>query len=472
MSEIEWFGEQTKYRCKRVASARYEIVARTREYVRLCRSDQRTDPVETITAELFPLCAALKFIGTQGPKILREKRLGFWRRPLWMHGVRHTITRQPHGRVLLLGTWNYPLFLTGVQLAQSLAAGNQTIVKPAEGCEHITHRLVDCFYQTGIPRHAITVIDSSPTAATQTIREGVDLVVLTGSARTGRKVLAETGRSITPAIMELSGCDAVIVHESADLDRVAAAVDFGVNFNGGATCIGPRRLLAKQTQADAVLEKLKSRFADHHCTVHPAARESVANAIEDAIGAGAVDVLKHVDVNEIRQTGNTRPVLLDHVCSEMDIAGSDLFAPLLSVIRVNSDNEAIQAVNQCQYRLAASIFGDSENATRIASQLNVGSVSINDLVVPSADPRVPFGGRGESGFGDTRGAEGLLAMTATKVISQRNGNIMPHLWPRTPRDEPLLTAALQLIHGGGLAKRLGGLRNMVAGSKNLEDPKQ
>ncbi len=117
------------------------------------------------------------------------------------------------------------------------------------------------------------------------------------------------------------------------------------------------------------------------------------------------------------------PLLLDHVKPGDEIASADLFAPVLSIIRVDDIGEAIGIVNACPYRLAASVFGPRREAEAVAGQLQVGSIAVNDLIVPTADPRVPFGGRGNSGFGVTRGGEGLLAMTVPVVTGVRRGPI-------------------------------------------------
>ncbi len=432
-----------------------------------CRSEQRTDDAETIASELLPLCAALHFLHRRGPGILRQKRLGRRGRPTWLWGVHNTILRVPLGRVLILGTWNYPLLLPGVQAAQGLAAGNEVWIKPAEGTEAATACLADCFYRAGIPRSALQILDSAPQAAIDTIDQGVDLIVLTGSASTGRKVMSHAAAKLTPTIMELSGCDAVIALPSADRKRLAQSIDFGLNFNAGATCIAPRRLIVERRSAEPILQQLDEQLAPQQThSVHAAARRSAADLIDGAIAAGAVDRGGRYDSRRLRDSGQLCPLLLDHVPPDAAIATADLFAPVLSVIRVEAMHKAVAIVNGCPYRLAASIFGDSVQARSIAAALNVGTVTVNDLIVPTADPRVPFGGRGESGFGVTRGGEGLLAMTAVKVLGERRGRIVPHLSRRKESDAETLASYLQASYGGSLASRLSGVRRMMMGKSN------
>ncbi len=462
----EWELLGTKRRCRIVADVAAKITDAADELTRLCASDQRTDPVQTIAGELLPLCSGLRFIGRCGSKILREKRYGLRGRPAWLWGVNSIVRRDPHGKVLIIGTWNYPLLLVGAQASQALAAGNRVLIKPAMGSEAATSRMVKAFHEAGIPHANLQQIDSSSESAIAAIEAGVDLIVLTGAASTGRKVLQQAAQSLTPTIMELSGCDAVIVMPGAEIERAANAIGFGLNFNSGATCIGPRRLIVEESMADRLVQALRLRFASTPAhIVHPAARQATCETIELAINQGAIDLLQCFDSNALRSTGHMPPVVLDRVKPEYSIASADLFAPVTSIIRVDQIADAVRVVNDCRYRLAASVFGPESEATALAAELKVGSVAINDILFPTADPRLPFGGRGDSGFGVTRGAEGLLAMTVPTVISLRRGRFAPHLQPDPNVSAQALLGALQLSHAGSLGQRIGGLGKMVAAGK-------
>lgn len=445
-----WTDLSSRQRCRIVASARRNFARAAEEFVRLCASDQRTDPIETLSGELFPLCSALRFLGRHGPRLLQSRRYGWWGRPLWLIGVRSTVSREPLGTVLILAAWNYPLLLPGVQAAQALAAGNRVWIKPAPGCESVTDLMVQSFVAAGVPTEAIQALPSAPESAIAGIEAGVDLVVLTGSAGTGRAVLAQCARKLTPTIMELSGCDAVVIGPGADLDRVARAIRFGLCFNAGATCIGPRRILVGASQHDELVQRLRQRLADSPAlSIHPVARAAAVGAVEDALRRGAVDLLEDSGdaLNDFSATA-WRPRILDGVAADWPIASTDLFAPVATMLRADTDAQRIEQVHACPYRLAASVFGEPAWAEALAAHLDVGHVSINDLILPTADPRVPFGGCGDSGFGVTRGAEGLLAMTRPKVIAQHRGSLFPHLWPRREQDYATLLRALRWLHRG------------------------
>jgi len=149
----------------------------------------------------------------------------------------------------------------------------------------------------------------------------------------------------------------------------------------------------------------------------------------------------------------------------INVLREDIFAPLLVVVTVVNDDEAVTRANDCPFALGASVFTrDNAAARQLAARLNAGVVSINDIIVPTADAHVPLGGRKRSGFGVTRGAEGLLELTAPKVITVSRSKFRPAFDPPHPGDEAMFQAYLKLAHGSGLGQRA---RALVALFKSL-----
>lgn len=445
----DWSQRSHRDRCRLIGKVRHAIANMAQRFIVAGRTPQRPNPADTVSAELLPLCDALKFIGRRGADILKTQYLGIRGRPVWMWGVRSEIHRVPLGEVLVIAPWNYPLLLAGVQCAQALAAGNRVWLKPAPGCERVTLLLHQAFLQAGVPAELFAILDSDPAAAQQKITDGMDLVVLTGGTRTGQKVMQQCAETLTPSIMELSGCDAMIVGPKANLKRVADALYFGLRLNGGATCIGPRRLLVPLDMRHELMLAVRKRFVDcEPIPLHPSAQSAVAKLIQDAADRGAIDAISGRKPLITQPLEKLPPTILDQVQPDWPIASADLFAPVISVLTTGSDQEAIQIVNHCPYRLAASVFGEPGWCQSIAERLDVGHVSINDVLFPTIDPRVPFGGCDASGFGVTRGAEGLLAMTRPKVIARHRGRIYFHLKQPHPSDYSSLMKLLQIGHAG------------------------
>jgi acyl-CoA reductase-like NAD-dependent aldehyde dehydrogenase len=180
------------------------------------------------------------------------------------------------------------------------------------------------------------------------------------------------------------------------------------------------------------------------------ATEQLRPLLHDALARGA-----HLIAGEIGSDGNILvPLVLGGVAPSSRLLRESVFAPVLAIVTVADDHEAVLRANDCPFALAASVFSRDETAAReIAGRLRAGLVTINDLILPAVDARTPFGGRGRSGFGTTQGAEGLLELTVPKVITVTRGNFRPAFDPPHPADEQLFGAYLTLTHGRGLKAR-------------------
>jgi aldehyde dehydrogenase (NAD+) len=183
--------------------------------------------------------------------------------------------------------------------------------------------------------------------------------------------------------------------------------------------------------------------------------------LSDAIARGA-------DVRGELNAEAQRPVLVTKANAQMEIARSDIFAPVLSLLECDSMLHAMDQYAMCPYALTASIFcgkGDEKKARMMAKMLKAGTVLINDLIAPTADPRVPFGGRGASGYGVTRGAEGLLEMTVVKTLLVRRGGRMRHLEPTREEDTQTLSSLIAVAHSKGLGARWAALMQLIKAAR-------
>lgn len=445
----------------------------------------RASHSETLTAEILPLAEALRFLEREAEDLLAPRRPGG--RPFWLSGVDLEIQREPLGVVLVIGPSNYPIFLPGVQTVQALAAGNAVLLKPGRKGTAAACALADLLREAGLPDGALGILPEDPEVVQRVLdcggsvarQPGIDKVVLTGSAETGREVLAELAPRLVPAVMELSGCDAAFVRKDADLDRVVDALVFGLRLNAGATCIAPRRVFVESTLAASLADRLdQAAWSLPRVTVAPDTAQRARKLIREAVRLGARCLTCTEGPAALRAEAFPAVVLAD-VPPQAGILREDLFAPVISLVAVGGDDEALAFDELCPYALGATIFGREPGARALARRVRAGVVVINDLIVPTADPRLPFGGRGQSGFGVTRGAEGLLAMTAPKALAVRRSHRgrLRHLEPVTENDETLFQAFLALGHGdlptrlrGGLALCRALVRRLLGRSDSKRPP--
>jgi aldehyde dehydrogenase (NAD+) len=417
---------------------------------------------DTLAAEVLPLLDACKYLESEAEEVLRTRREPDDLRPLWLQRISVETRREPWGVVLLIAPSNYPLLLAGVQCLQALAAGNAVIWKPGVGgaeCAQIFARL---FAESGADPSLLLVTDESSDAAREAIEAGVDKVVLTGSATTGAKVMAQLAPTLTPSTMELSGCDSVFVLMDANLDRVVEALLFSCRFNASATCMAARRVFVPIQLAATLEQKLVHAMASQFTVELPAStRELVDELVHDALLLGARLVY------DGRGDFSSGPVLLADVRPDMRIADADVFAPVLTLLPFRYEQEAVMANSQCSYALSVSIFGSEKAARSLAAEVEAGCVVINDVIVPTIDPRVCFGGRFRSGFGVTRGRDGLLEMTTPKSVMLRRGDDRTHLrlTGNAPRD--FFYGYVEAVHGAGFMNRCRGAWRALLGAKTL-----
>ena len=465
-AQRQWAEHLPRQRLKPISNLAGQIVADHREIIS-ANPRPNSSPAEILSSEVFPLADACRFTSRVARQVLAPVTHSFRHGAWWMGRISVRVTRRPWGTILILAPSNYPLFIPGVQIVQALAAGNAVLVKPAPGCTEILKRFAQSLNSAGIPSALLQIIDESIEAGQAAMQAGVDKVILTGSAATGRAVLAQLSSSLTPATMELSGCDAVFVLENADLNRVARCLAFALQLNGGATCIAPRRVFATATQLSTLCELLRNELQQYPSTefqIPSATKAKILSAARAAINAGAQIVIGQVDDAQTVEAVSQRmkPLVLRDVDARQNIARDDFFGPVVSLIAVPDMKSAIAASRHSPFALGASVFGPTRFAEYWSSQIHAGCIVINDIIVPTADPRVAFGGFNKSGWGVTRGWEGLLEMSRPQVTCTRLGNWLPHLDQRQAQNFELMSGLLRLLHGRGLRTKLSALREITA----------
>jgi acyl-CoA reductase-like NAD-dependent aldehyde dehydrogenase len=423
----------------RPVTARLALVARFRDRLAanaalLAAAIDRRPAAESLSGEILPLLAACRYLERNAAQLLGTRRHGGV--GAWLHGIRVEVKREAFGTVLIVAPSNYGLMLPGIQALQALVAGNAVIIKPAPGARAALLGLAELLSQSGLPEGLLTVTDESVDTAGALIRARVDKVIVTGSVRAGRSVIADATESLVPVTAELSGWDACVVLESADLDRVARAIAFAITFNNGETCLAPRRILVQRAQRDALLGRLEAALS----TAGPRPFRGTAESAAIELAGDAVRRGARLVTGALAADGAEGPMLLAGVTDRMAIFDSEVFGPIALVVDCASLDEAVAKANATRYALGASIFGEPAEARRVATRIDAGVVMINDAVAPAGHPAVPIAARRQSGSGATRGAEGLLELTRPKAIVTNAARRPAHLEPALIDAETFLGA--------------------------------
>ncbi|WP_448203292.1 aldehyde dehydrogenase family protein [Azospirillum sp. sgz302134] len=462
-AQAEWATRPVAERLAPIAALRRRIADEAETLLDTLSTRPGRTRAESLAAEVLPLADACRFLEREAGALLKPRRLGARGRPGWLFGVTAEVRREPFGTVLVIAPSNYPLLLAGVQVVQALVAGNAALVKPAPGCAAPMAALAHWLREAGLPEGLFVVLGESPAEAEAAIETGVDKVVLTGSAETGRRVMARLAEKLIPATMELSGNDPVFVLPGADVEFVAGALAFGLRFNGSATCIAPRRVFVTPAQMPELERVLSQRIAVLPPSPVPLpVRARLARLVEEALTKGA----RLIGPPPATDAPLLAPFAVADARPDMGLLSEDVFAPVLALVAVADMEEALRMAALSPYALGASIFGPETDARALALRVEAGSVTINDLIAPTADPRLPFGGRRRSGWGVTRGAEGLLEMTQVKTISVSPSRFRPHHQPMGEADEALLMAWLRVAHGNRSGGQRGAWRSLLSAMRN------
>src|SRR6478609_9593135 len=399
--------------------------------------------------------------------------LGFWprRAPKWLAeervrttnpfvlGRRMAVRYRPIGVVGVIGPWNYPLVNSVGDAIPALAAGNAVVVKPSEVTPLTSLLFERGLHESGLPDGVFQVaVGTGETGAA--LIDAVDMVMFTGSTRTGRKVMERAAQTLTPVSLELGGKDPMIVLADADLDRAAHAAVYYSMQNGGQTCISIERVYVEAPVYDEFVAKVAEQAKalrqgppdgagsiDVGAMTFPPQIEIVEQHVQQARDAGA-----RVLVGGHRREGAGRffePTIIADADHSMTAMREETFGPTLPIMRVKDADEAIRQANDSPYGLGASVFTrDVAKGERLARRIEAGAVCVNDAAVNYVALELPMGGWKTSGLGVRHGPAGLRKYTRQQAIMTYRLPLKReiHFFPYDARVTNLITRGMKLFY--------------------------
>jgi acyl-CoA reductase-like NAD-dependent aldehyde dehydrogenase len=370
---------------------------------------------------------------------------------------------RPLGLIGVIGPWNYPLTNSFGDCIPALAAGNSVILKPSEITPLTSLLMAEALRECGLPEHVLQIATGRGGTGAALI-EHVDMIMFTGSTRTGRKVAETAARRLIPASLELGGKDPMIVLSDADLERAANFAAYYSMQNAGQTCISIERAYVEepvyQEFVDKVSEKVRALRVgkpDGYGSVEvgaitfPPQLDTIKQHVADAIDKGA-RVL--TGGQELPGPGRFyEPTVLVDVDHTMKIMTEETFGPTLPIMKVADAEEAVRLANDTPYGLASSVFTrDTARGEQIARRIQAGATTVNDAMINYAALELPMGGAKASGLGSRHGAGGIR-----KYCSQQAIVITPrlalkkevHMYPYKSRTSRLLARFFKFLYGRG-----------------------
>lgn len=336
------------------------------------------------------------------------------------------VTFQSMGVVLAVMPWNFPFYQVVRFAVPALMSGNVGVLKHASNVQGCAFALEKAFSKAGFPNGAFTNLNVSSKHVKDIIEnDHIVAVTLTGSDPAGRSVASIAGQNLKKTVMELGGSDAYLILEDADIEEATNLATFGRLQNNGQTCIAAKRFVVLEEVYDDFLEsfKIKMRNAqmgdpmDEDTYYGPMAREDLRDElheqVEKTIAQGGVLTLGG-KIPKIEGAYYPATILSD-LKPGMEGFDNELFGPVASVIRAKDENDAIRLANTSQFGLGSGVItNNKERGEKVALQLQAGSSFVNKLVV--SDPRLPFGGIKNSGYGRELSSYGIREFVNTKTI--------------------------------------------------------
>jgi acyl-CoA reductase-like NAD-dependent aldehyde dehydrogenase len=370
---------------------------------------------------------------------------------------------RPLGLIGVIGPWNYPLTNSFGDCIPALAAGNSVILKPSEITPLTSLLLAEAMLECGLPENVLQIATGRGETGAALV-DHVDMIMFTGSTKTGRKVAETAARRLIPSSLELGGKDPMIVLSDADLERAANFATYYSMQNAGQTCISIERAYVEEPVYDEFVAKVTEKVRalrvgkpDGYGSVEvgaitfPPQLDTIKDHVADAIQKGA-----RVLAGGQQGAGPGRffePTVLVDVDHSMKIMTEETFGPTLPIMKVHDADEAVRLANDTPYGLASSVFTrDTARGEAIARRIEAGATTVNDAMINYAALELPMGGAKASGLGSRHGPGGIR-----KYCSQQAIVITPrlalkrevHMFPYKSRTSRLLGRFFKFLYGRG-----------------------
>jgi succinate-semialdehyde dehydrogenase/glutarate-semialdehyde dehydrogenase len=333
---------------------------------------------------------------------------------------------QPLGVILAVMPWNFPFWQVFRFAAPALMAGNAAVLKHASNVPGCALAIEDLFRTAGFPESLFrTLLVTSGEVKSLIRHPAVRAVTLTGSEPAGKEVAAEAGKQIKKTVLELGGSDPFIILDDCDLELTVKNAVSSRLVNQGQSCIAAKRFLVMQPVLDEFIRRLKGAFhdlkmgdpLDQSTDIGPLARADLVDDLDRQVSASVSAGARLIAGGKrLAEKGNYyHPTILSEVRKGMPAFDEETFGPLLAIIPVQSEEEAIALANDSPFGLGGSIWtADTIRGERIARRIESGSVFVNGMM--KSDPRLPFGGIKRSGYGRELGSYGIREFVNIKTI--------------------------------------------------------
>jgi succinate-semialdehyde dehydrogenase/glutarate-semialdehyde dehydrogenase len=463
-----WAALPFEQRARYLMKALEILLAKQDEYIDVILRETPKSRNEALMMDIFAGCDALHYYARHAQALLRPEKIR-------LHGVvglakKVRVVYKPLGVVGVISPWNGPFILSLNPTIQALIAGNAVLLKPSSSTPYSGKLVGDLFEEAGLPEGLLSVVIGDSEAGQALLEMGVDKISFTGSEETGRHVAKTCAERFIPYTLELGGKNPVIVCADADLDNAAAGAIVGNFFNAGQYCGGTERVYVVEEVADAFIAKVVERTSelrqgaegefDVGAIYWPQQLEIIEAQVADAVAKGA-KVLAGGRRNPDLKGLYYEPTVLSDVTDEMRVLREETFGPVMSIVRVRDEEEAIRRANDTVYGLTASVWTrDTRKGIEIAQRIDTGNVDINDFPQTYGSAEAPFGGRKHSGIGQVNGRAGLRGYCFAQPIQidRFGGRQTAKRYPLSSKADVGFQKFMRFLWGSWLGRKISLLR--------------
>lgn len=378
-------------------------------------------PVQEGVAEIEKCAWVCHYYAAHAERFLAD-------RPLESDAPKSFVTYQPLGVVLAVMPWNFPFWQVFRFAAPALMAGNAMLLKHASNVSACALAIEKLFVDAGFPEGLCKTLLIPPERVSEVLHHPrVCAATLTGSTAAGKAVAETSGALLKKTVLELGGSDAYVILADADLELAAERCARSRLINAGQSCIAAKRFVVVESVYAAFLEKFMAALSqavmgdplDEDTTLGPMARHDLRDALHTQVMQSIRNGARCMMGGNppVHEGAFYPPTVLVDVKPGMPAYDEELFGPVASVIRVSTEAEAIEVANDSAFGLGAAIFSqDQARAERLArEEIEAGACFVNDMV--TSDPRLPFGGIKQSGYGRELGDYGIFEFVNVKTVS-------------------------------------------------------
>jgi acyl-CoA reductase-like NAD-dependent aldehyde dehydrogenase len=412
-------------------------------------------------AEIGYAANAFGFWAKEGPSYLADEKVKSSQ--VLVKGKRLVLRYQPLGLIGVIGPWNYPLTNSFGDCIPALMAGNSVILKPSEITPLTSLLMAEGLRECGLPENVLQIATGRGGTGAALI-EHVDMIMFTGSTKTGRKVAEAAARRLIPASLELGGKDPMIVLSDADLERAANFATYYSMQNAGQTCISIERVYVEEPVYDEFVAKVSEKVRELRvgkpegpgsvevgAITFPPQMDTIKDHVADAVQKGARIL---TGGNQAPGAGRFfEPTVLVDVDHTMKCMTEETFGPTLPIMKVRDEDEAVRLANDSPYGLGASVFSrDTARGEAIARRVETGAANVNDAMINYTVLELPMGGAKASGLGSRHGAGGIRKYTSQQAIVVTPKLAMKKelfMYPYKSRTSKLLAGVFKFMYGRG-----------------------